>query len=74
MFENMNQNPFMMPEQDGFIDIDNNQGNIDIDFSKIELSDFSLWESIIFWFVKNEHYAPAYYFSKIFSSRYFSRS
>lgn len=39
---------------------------IDIDFSKIELSDFALWERIIFWFVKNEHYAPAYYFSKIF--------
>ena len=25
MFENMNQNPFMMPDQTGFIDIDNNQ-------------------------------------------------
>lgn len=34
MFENMNQNPFMMPEQDGFIDIDNNQGNIDIDLNQ----------------------------------------
>ena len=34
MFENMNQNTFMMPEQDGFIDIDNNQGNIDIDLNQ----------------------------------------
>lgn len=34
MFENMNQNPFMMPEQEGFIDIDNNQGNIDIDLNQ----------------------------------------
>ena len=34
MFENMNQNPFMMSEQDGFIDIDNNQGNIDIDLNQ----------------------------------------
>ena len=34
MFENMNQNPYMMPEQEGFIDIDNNQGNIDIDLNQ----------------------------------------
>ena len=34
MFENMNQNPFMTPEQEGFIDIDNNQGNIDIDLNQ----------------------------------------
>ena len=33
MFENMN-NAFMMPEQEGFIDIDNNSGNIDIDFAQ----------------------------------------
>lgn len=31
MFENMNQNPFMMADQDTMIDIDNNNGNIDID-------------------------------------------
>ena len=30
----MNSNPFMMPEQEGFIDIDNNSGNIDIDFAQ----------------------------------------
>ena len=34
MFENMNQNPFMTTEQEGFIDIDNNQGNIDIDLNQ----------------------------------------
>lgn len=33
MFEN-NQNPFMMPAQDNFIDIDNNTGNIDIDVNQ----------------------------------------
>ncbi len=31
MFENMNTNPFMMAGQDTMIDIDNNNGNIDID-------------------------------------------
>ena len=31
------QTPFMnMPAQDGFIDIDNNTGNIDIDFMKAQ--------------------------------------
>lgn len=34
MFENMNQNPFMMPEENSFIDIDNNSGNIDIDVNQ----------------------------------------
>ena len=34
MFDNTNQNPFMMPSQDGFIDIDNNSGTIDIDFDQ----------------------------------------
>ena len=34
MFENMNQNPFMMADQTGFIDIDNNAGNIDIDLNQ----------------------------------------
>ena len=34
MFENMNQNPFMMPDQDTMIDIDNNNGNIDIDVTQ----------------------------------------
>ena len=34
MFENMNGNPFMMPEQESFIDIDNNSGNIDIDLNQ----------------------------------------
>lgn len=34
MFENMNNSPFMMPNQEGFIDIDNNQGNIDIDLNQ----------------------------------------
>ncbi len=34
MFENMNQNPFMMADQEGFIDIDNNSGNIDIDLNQ----------------------------------------
>lgn len=33
MFGN-NQNPFMMPSQDNFIDIDNNNGNIDIDVNQ----------------------------------------
>ncbi len=31
MFGNNNPNPFMMGSQDNVIDIDNNQGNIDID-------------------------------------------
>ena len=34
MFNNLNRNPFMMGEQDSFIDIDNNQGNIDIDVNQ----------------------------------------
>lgn len=34
MFENMNQNPFMMADQDAMIDIDNNNGNIDIDVTQ----------------------------------------
>ena len=34
MFENSNQNPFMMTDQDTNIDIDNNTGNIDIDVSQ----------------------------------------
>ena len=34
MFENMNQNPFMMSDQDTMIDIDNNSGNIDIDVTQ----------------------------------------
>ena len=34
MFDNTNQNPFMMPSQDGLIDIDNNSGTIDIDFDQ----------------------------------------
>lgn len=34
MFENMNGSPFMMPEQESFIDIDNNSGNIDIDLNQ----------------------------------------
>ena len=34
MFENMNQNPFMMPSQDGLIDINDNSGTIDIDFGQ----------------------------------------
>lgn len=34
MFDNTNQNPFMMPSQDGLIDIDNNSGTIDIDFEQ----------------------------------------
>ncbi len=34
MFNNSNQSPFMMGEQDSFIDIDNNQGNIDIDVNQ----------------------------------------
>lgn len=36
MFENMNQNPFMMPSQDGVIDIDNNSGTIDIDLNQAQ--------------------------------------
>lgn len=33
----MRQNSFMnMPEQEGFIDIDNNSGNIDIDFAQTQ--------------------------------------
>ena len=34
MFGNMNQNPFMVPNQEGFIDVDNNNGNIDIDLNQ----------------------------------------
>lgn len=34
MFANANQNPFMMGEQENFIDIDNNSGNIDIDLNQ----------------------------------------
>lgn len=34
MFGNMNQNPFMVPNQEGFIDLDNNNGNIDIDLNQ----------------------------------------
>ena len=34
MFDNVNQNPFMMPSQDGMIDIDNNSGTIDIDLNQ----------------------------------------
>lgn len=34
MFGNMNQNPFMVPNQEGFIDIGNNNGNIDIDLNQ----------------------------------------
>lgn len=38
MFENMNNSPFMMPNQEGFIDIDNNQGSIDIDLNQSQTS------------------------------------
>ena len=34
MFDNLNQNPFMMAGQDGMIDIENNSGTIDIDFAQ----------------------------------------
>ena len=34
MFGNMNQNPFMMPSQDGIIDIDAKNSTIDIDFAQ----------------------------------------
>ncbi len=34
MFDNTTQNPFMMPSQDGMIDIDNNSGTIDIDLNQ----------------------------------------
>lgn len=34
MFENMNGNPFIMPSQEGIIDIDNNKGTIDIDLNQ----------------------------------------
>ena len=34
MFENANQNPFMMSDQDAMIDIDNNNGNIEIDVNQ----------------------------------------
>lgn len=34
MFENMNQNPFMIPDQNNFIDIDSNTGEIDIDVNQ----------------------------------------
>lgn len=34
MFGNMNQNPFMVPNQEGFIDVDNNNGNIDINLNQ----------------------------------------
>lgn len=37
MFENMNQNPFMMPDQNNFIDIDNNSGDIDIDVNQNQM-------------------------------------
>ena len=36
MFDNVNQNPFMMPSQDGLIDIDNNSGTIDIDLNQAQ--------------------------------------
>lgn len=36
MFENANQNPFMMPDQDTMIDIDNNSGSIDIDVNQAQ--------------------------------------
>lgn len=36
MFENMNQNPFMMPENQSFIDIDNNEGNVNIDLNQTQ--------------------------------------
>ncbi len=36
MFDNVNQNPFMMPNQDGLIDIDNNSGTIDIDLNQAQ--------------------------------------
>ena len=36
MFDNVNQNPFMMPNQDGMIDIDNNNGTIDIDVNQAQ--------------------------------------
>ena len=41
MFENMNQNPFMMADQTGFIDIDNNAGNIDIDLNQTQTQMFN---------------------------------
>ena len=34
MFDNLKSNPFMMASQDGMIDIENNSGTIDIDFSQ----------------------------------------
>lgn len=36
MFDNVSQNPFMMPSQDGLIDIDNNSGTIDIDLNQAQ--------------------------------------
>ena len=36
MFENMNGSPFMMPNQEGTIDIDNNKGTIDIDLNQYQ--------------------------------------
>ena len=36
MFDNLNQNPFMMAGQDGMIDIENNSGTIDIDFAQTQ--------------------------------------
>ena len=35
MFDNLN-NPFVMANQDGMIDIDNNSGTIDIDFAQAQ--------------------------------------
>ena len=41
MFENMSNSPFMMPNQEGFIDIDNNQGSIDIDLNQSQTSNIN---------------------------------
>ncbi len=40
MFANANQNPFMMGEQESFIDIDNNNGSIDIDLNQDQNQNF----------------------------------
>ena len=42
MFDNVNQNPFMIPSQDGVIDIDNNSGTIDIDLNQAQTTNSSL--------------------------------